>query len=313
MPLSQDSLADLELLDYWHRHPIPANASGPDSGLDHDVVRLGFSHHYLLNSILALAGLRLFEEDRSQTRWYVRAVAHHQAAITRARPHFQRLDESQHSALLSFSFYTSMYTLTEPLLRPASPSNSQSTFDPVKELLQAIWLGRSSTVFVQQHLASAVSSDPCVVGKYRLRPLEAINGLESTFPQLASLEQFIKDRCGGQERAMCLHAARSVFVSIAHLSNNPDEPTQMRAIWGWASTVDSAFLDMCAARNTVALVIFAHFAALISLGRGNWYLQNWPAVLLEHIRGILTDGLDDTIRWPEQVVFGNRLTLSSAT
>ncbi|RYP85121.1 hypothetical protein DL770_005101 [Monosporascus sp. CRB-9-2] len=82
-PLNQDSIADLELLEYWHRHPFPANTSGPGRRSEYDPVRLGFSHHYLLNSILALAALQLFDEDRSQTRWYARAVAHQQAAITR--------------------------------------------------------------------------------------------------------------------------------------------------------------------------------------------------------------------------------------
>ncbi|KAM5356942.1 hypothetical protein ACJ41O_003588 [Fusarium nematophilum] len=307
-PLTQDSLADLELLDYWHRHPIPANASGSAGRFEHDPIRLGFSHHYLLNSILALTALHLFDQDRSQTRWYVRAVAHRQAAITRARPHFQRLEESQHLALLSFSFYTSMYSLAEPLLRPTHQPN----FDPVKELLQAIRLGRCSTVFVQQHLESVVYSDPFLVAKYHPRRLEAIQGLESTFPQLAWLRGFIERQCGGQERAMCLHAAESLFVGIAGLVNNPDDPAQIRAIWGWASYVDSGFLDMCSAHNTVALVIFAHFAVLMSLGRGNWYLQRWPAVLLEHIRGLLKDELEDTMWWPDEVVFGNRLILPVA-
>ncbi|RYP46286.1 hypothetical protein DL768_007478 [Monosporascus sp. mg162] len=311
-PLNQDSLADLELLEYWHRHPFPANTSGPGRRLEYDPVRLGFSHHYLLNSILALAALQLFGEDRSQTRWYARAVAHQQAAITRVRPHFQRLEESQHLALLSFSVFTSLYTVAEPLLRPAPFGCHQPDFDPVKELLQAIRLGRCSSVFVQQHLGPVVSSDPLLVAKYHPRRLEAIQGLESRFPQLGWLRGFIERHCGGQERAVCLHAAESLFVGIALLVDNPDDPRQIRAIWGWASNVDSAFLDMCSAQNTVALVILAHFAVLMSLNRGIWYLQSWPAVLLRHIRGLLNDGLENSIRWPEEVIFENRLVFPLA-
>ncbi|KAF5024819.1 hypothetical protein F66182_3058 [Fusarium sp. NRRL 66182] len=307
-PLSQDNFADLELLDYWHRHSIPANPS------DHDPVRLGFSHHYLLSGILALAALQLFDEDRSQTRWYVRAVTHRQAAITQAAPHFQRLDKSHHQALLSFSFYTSMYTLAEPILRPAAPGCLQPNFDPVDELLQAIRLGRSSTVFVQQHLTSAVSSDPFLVAKYNPRRLVASQGLESAFPQLAWLRSFIERHCQGEEKAVCLDAAESLFVSIDRLVNHPDGPTQIcaiGAIWGWASNVSSTFLDLCSAQNTAALVVFAHFAVLMSLGRGNWYLQSWPTVLISHIRGLLKGELEDAVRWPEEVIFGNRVILPS--
>lgn len=106
---------------------------------------------------------------------------------------------------------------------------------------------------------------------------------------------------------MCLHAAESLFLSIAYTLDNPHDPRQTRAIWGWAIDVDSAFLDMCSAQNTAALVIFAHFAGLMSLGRDNWYLRGWPEVVLGQIRPLLKDGLEDIIRWPEEVVFESRL------
>ncbi|KAH1482264.1 hypothetical protein KXV81_007347 [Aspergillus fumigatus] len=298
------------LLDYWYRRPIPANAFGPAEQSGHDIVRLGFSHHYLLNSILALAALQLFDEDRSQTRWYARAVVHWQAAITRARPHVQQLDESHCRALLSFCFYTSMYALAEPLRRPALPSRNQPSFDPVKELVQAIRLGRSSTSLVQQHLASVTISDPFLVGKFYPCKLAPIQGLESAFPQLVSLRALIQRQCMDQERVVCLHAAESLFVSIAHIVGDPGNPAQIRAIWGWASHVDSAFLDMCSAHHTAAIVIFARFAVLMHLGGDNWNLQRWPAVLLRQIRGLLKDDMEDPIRWPEEVVFGKTLVPS---
>lgn len=308
--LSPDTLDDLQLLDYWYRRPIPANAFGPAEQSGHDIVRLGFSHHYLLNSILALAALQLFDEDRSQTRWYARAVVHWQAAITRARPHVQQLDESHCRALLSFCFYTSMYALAEPLRRPALPSRNQPSFDPVKELVQAIRLGRSSTSLVQQHLASVTISDPFLVGKFYPCKLAPIQGLESAFPQLVSLRALIQRQCMDQERVVCLHAAESLFVSIAHIVGDPGNPAQIRAIWGWASHVDSAFLDMCSAHHTAAIVIFARFAVLMHLGGDNWNLQRWPAVLLRQIRGLLKDDMEDPIRWPEEVVFGKTLVPS---
>ncbi|KAH6708945.1 hypothetical protein BKA61DRAFT_659690 [Leptodontidium sp. MPI-SDFR-AT-0119] len=241
--LSQDSLADLELLDYWHRrHAILANTPGSTGRLEYDpdAVRLGFSHHYLLNSILALAALQLFDENRSQTRWYLRAVR-----SPAGRHH------SGETALPEFG-------------RVAAPSPSEVLF-----LYLDVCRGRASS--------------------------------PTRSTRLPPTEPRPERQCVGQERVVCLHAAESLFASIARLVENP---TQTREIWKWANDIDSAFLDMCSDQNTVALVIFAHFAALTSLGRGNWYLRSWPAVLLGQIRGLLKDGLEDTIRWPEQVVFG---------
>jgi hypothetical protein len=174
-----------------------------------------------------------------------------------------------------------------------------------------IRLGRSSTIFVRQHLASALCSDPLLVAKYHPPQLQAVHGLESRFPQLAWLRSFIERQCGDQEGAVCLTAAaESLFVSIARLADIPDIPTQVRTIWEWASNVDDSFLDMCSARDPVALVIFAHFAVLMSLGRDTWYyFQSWPAVLLGQIRELLGDELKDTIRWPEDIIFRGGLVL----
>ncbi|KAI9157951.1 putative short-chain dehydrogenase/reductase family protein [Paramyrothecium foliicola] len=68
MPLDSDSIADLELLDYSHRNPVITafSASGMQDERDH--IRLGFSHHYLLNSVLAVAALQLYNEDRTRTQ-----------------------------------------------------------------------------------------------------------------------------------------------------------------------------------------------------------------------------------------------------
>lgn len=113
------------------------------------LVRLGFSHHCLLNSILGFTAPQLYSEDRSRSKWYARAVAHQQAAITRARPYFQSLDQTQHRAMLGFSAFTSIYTVAEPLLRPARVRSLQAQFDPVEELLQALYFSRSTMVFVR--------------------------------------------------------------------------------------------------------------------------------------------------------------------
>ncbi|KAH7115518.1 hypothetical protein B0J13DRAFT_653967, partial [Dactylonectria estremocensis] len=137
-PLNEDSLIDLELLDYWHRHPVTGFMSETAIHLQHDLVRLGFSHHYLLNSILSLTALQLYSQDQSQSKWYTQAVAHNQATITRARPHFQSLDQTHHRALLGFSAFASMCTVAEPPLRTARVRSLQAQFAPIEEFLRAL-------------------------------------------------------------------------------------------------------------------------------------------------------------------------------
>jgi hypothetical protein len=123
--------------------------------LQYDLVRLGFSHHNLLNSILGLTALQLYSEDPSQSKWYARAVAHQQAAITRARPHFESPCQTQQQALLGFSAFTSMYAVAEPIHRHPRV-RSLAPFDPIEELLNALRFSRSTMGFVQQKLSTAL-------------------------------------------------------------------------------------------------------------------------------------------------------------
>ncbi|CAH0056021.1 unnamed protein product [Clonostachys solani] len=273
MPLNEDSLADLELLEHWHRYPVTGDMTETTKHLQYDLVRLGFSHHYLLNSILGLTALQLYSEDQSQSKWYARAVAHQQAAITRARPHFESLDQTQHQALLGFSAFTSMYVVAEPVYRPPRV-RSMAQFDPIEELLKALQFSRSTLVFVQQNFSSLVVSESWLLTKFRANNQDTRQDLEIRYPQLASLRGRIERQCAGEQKSACVHAAKLLFRRIAMLSGNLGDPEPGKVIWGWAL-------------------------------EEHWCLRDWPGGLLGYIKGVLGDEWEDALEWPSSLVFGS--------
>lgn len=277
----------------------------------YDFVRLGFSHHYLLNSILALAALQLFDQDRSRSKWYIRATAHQQAALTRAGPHLQQLEECHQKALLGFAAFTTLYAVAEPILRPVRRDSEPANFDPVAELIHAIKLGRSTTAFVQKSLASQPWADSMVVSKFSPIQREPVENLEQRLPHLTLLQDLIERHCEGQQKQACLHALDTLFTSIVFLMNNPGDPQQMKHIWGWGNEVDSMFLDMCSAHDTVALVILAHYGVLMSLNTGLWHLRSWPSALLKHIESLLDEQWHERLSWPAQVISATAVSPSS--
>lgn len=281
---------------------MTADYSDGARAFQYDFVRLGFSHHYLLNSILALAALQLFDQDRSRSRWYIRATAHQHAALTRAGPHLQHLEECQQKALLGFAAFTTLYAVAEPILRPVRRDGEPAGFDPVAELIHAIKLGRSTTAFVQNNLATQPWEDSMVVSKFSPIRREPVNDVQRRFPQLALLHDLVERNCESQQKQACLHAIETLFNSIAYLMDNPGDSQQMRPIWGWGNEVDSVFLDMCSARHAVALVILAHYGVLMSLNAGLWHLRYWPAALLKHIESLLDEKWHEGLSWPTQAI-----------
>ncbi|KAF5674606.1 hypothetical protein FDENT_10000 [Fusarium denticulatum] len=231
-PLNEDSLADLELLEHWHRYPVTGDMTETTRQLQHDLVRLGFSHHYLLNSILGLTALQLYSEDRSQSKWYIRAVAHQQTAITRARPHFESLTQAHEQALLGFSAFMSMYAVAEPIHRPSGIC-TESPFDPVEELLKALRFSRSTIMFVQQSFPLVVVSGSWLLTKFAAHHQDTGNDLETRYPQLEFLQKCITSQVEGVYKKACFHAVKALFRRIATLSDNIGDPEPAKIVWGW--------------------------------------------------------------------------------
>jgi hypothetical protein len=270
-------------------------------------------------SILSLAALQRFNADRSCTRWYSRAVAHQQAAISRVKPHLQGLEDEtctwtcHKKAILAFSTFTSLYAVAEPFAcRPRSlgcgGGAAATEFDAMAEFIRVIQIGRSTLVFVQRHLHGLITTDPFMASKYSSRQPTYAGDLEVRFPQLGLLLgyiiQFTEDK--DEHRAVFLYAARLVFEYMAVFldSIQGEGETQTQVIFAWATGVDNLFWDLCEARHPVALVILAHFALLMSLSRGVWFTQRWPQLLVKDIREKL-DGCGDIMRWPVDMVLRN--------
>ncbi|KAF5593399.1 ARCA-like protein [Fusarium subglutinans] len=303
-------LADLELLEHWHRYPVTGDMTETTRQLQHDLVRLGFSHHYLLNSILGLTALQLYSEDRSQSKWYVRAVAHQQTAITRARPHFESLTQAHEQALLGFSAFMSMYAVAEPIYRPNGIC-SESPFDPVEELLKALRFSRSTIMFVQQSFPPVVVSGSWLLTKFVAHHQGTGNDLETRYPQLEFLQRCINSQVEGVRKKACLDAVKALFRRIATLSDNIGDPEPAKIVWGWGLEVSQIFLDLCSARHPAALVILGHFAVLMNYNREHWCLSPWPAGLLSYIIGFLGNEWEYIMKWPASIVFGGNLAIDS--
>lgn len=206
--------------------------------------------------------------------------------------------------MLGFSAFTSLYAIAEPLLRPNFLNSQYPNFDPIKELLHAIQLGKCTTAFIQQHLGFLLCSDPFMVSKFSHNRVELIQGLESRFSQLALLRSLVERLCEGEQRRLCLQAVDLLFTYIAILTDNPGNIQHTALIYGWANVVDGLFLDMCLARHALALIILAHYAVLMSLNQDLWFLQGWPPALLGYIWELLKDEWEDMLRWPMEMIQG---------
>jgi hypothetical protein len=82
-----------------------------------------------------------------------------------------------------------------------------------------------------------------------------------------------------------------------------DVSLSRRLVTSWPIEVDAEFHLLLANRKPVSLVILAHYAALLSLGTGLWWVGRWPVLLLEHISSALGEDWAEFLAWPRNIVF----------
>lgn len=202
----------------------------------------------------------------------------------------------------------SMYAVVEPLVRPPRVLALQATkFDPLEELLRAYQFTRSATAFVRQNFNPVTVSQSWLLTTFEVRFRSDLLDLETAYPRVRPLLACIERRSEGNPRAACFSAISQISRRITALLDRPVDPEMPKIIWSWGLEADQLFMDMCLARQPVALVTLAHFTILMSLHRDHWGLRGWPEGLLRHIKGLLGDEWQCAVQWPCDVVFGSEV------
>ncbi|UKZ94598.1 uncharacterized protein TrAFT101_009459 [Trichoderma asperellum] len=69
-------------------------------------------------------------------------------------------------------------------------------------------------------------------------------------------------------------------------------------IYAWLYRMDHGFIELLVRRDSLALVIFAHFCVLIKFLSGCWWMYGWSTHLLQEIWDLLDEEHRLWIRWP---------------
>lgn len=247
-----------------------------------DPVALGFTHHYLLHSILALSALHLHSTDLLEHRHYDLAISHHDAAIRQARPHLLYVEKHHAEALFWFSVFTSLFAFAEPLIRPTS---NKPTVDLIEELLKAFRLGRGvRTIMAQLDSSSPLSQIP-TSGYFNDNREELEADLDRNFPQLGQLRNFIRGMenhgLTSEEATECVQVAEKLFLYIAVLQHDLSNKKTTYLIMVWSIDLSETFLQLCHSKHPVALTILAVYAVAFYTRQWFWPFRGWPVVLLK--------------------------------
>ncbi len=68
-------------------------------------------------------------------------------------------------------------------------------------------------------------------------------------------------------------------------------------------SLEQDFLDLLDHEDSVAVVILAHFAALVRpFEHGLWFFDGWSAAVVDTVGGVLGEDDMDRIAWPKRYI-----------
>lgn len=177
--------------------------------------------------------------------------------------------------------------------------------DPITEIVCCFQLARGIKVVIGPHwpyLSNSWLKPALKHHDFRERFLPSLQD----YPQFGKLRDLLSQHNDEDETRAYLHALEQLFVYIAVLESDLGEYISMRVINSWPIEVETTFLELLSRRDPLALVILAHYGALMSLRPGTWWIGRWPIVLLDHIEKSVSDSWQELLRWPKQIILADK-------
>ena len=284
---------------------------GDSSSLLHNFIALALATPYLLHEMLAVSALRLFAEHSLRQELVARASFHQTKALSLVQPYVTAVTEEQCLPLLFFSSFAAISGIAEAALDAHRGRDDLS--DPIAKTTHSFQLSLGIMAmltphwpYIRQTWASAIISSQIEAGS-------DLTALPQTIPTYTTLRSLAFGLEPDQARRACLRAVELTLGSLSLVQQCKDASMSRRLVTSWPIEIDAEFHILLADRKPASLVILAHYAALLSLGTGLWWVGRWPALLLERISSALGEEWAEFLTWPRNVVLNGTGYLHSSS
>ncbi|OQD82366.1 hypothetical protein PENANT_c022G04355 [Penicillium antarcticum] len=98
-----------------------------------------------------------------------------------------------------------------------------------------------------------------------------------------------------------LEATKSLQAAITGSQNRSSGQSTIGSIISWLVVVPSRYIDLLAEKQPEALVILAHFGALLHLHRGIWALGDSGSYVIDSVSSYLDQTWNIWLKWPKHV------------
>ncbi|EMD65253.1 hypothetical protein COCSADRAFT_36572 [Bipolaris sorokiniana ND90Pr] len=308
-------LKDMELLHHWNLVTSGSMVDSPSSAEIWRIhfPRVAFQHPYVMHSLLSIAALHVAYLNPSRRHSsIIDAGCHHAKALKGFHEVINHIGADNGDAVFATAtllFFHAFITL----------SQLQHDFDQqiggcsrVSRILGAEWIPLLRGVGavlppVLEHVRMGPLSSMISLGNWEI--ISPNDNPTADDERLRDIGQLWKDDKHAEVYETSLHLLRQFWAWMVQLKNSGGNASGECGYHGigsgpfmWLFIAPEKFFDLQRQRQPAALVLFAHFGALLQKLNGYWWAEGCGKSIVSAIDECLGSYWEPWTRWPKEVV-----------
>ncbi|KAH8431800.1 uncharacterized protein LDX57_009451 [Aspergillus melleus] len=286
----------VELLHHFTTETSQLMSTGEAQLTAVDILKYGLSAPYLMNQFLALSALHLSLLCPTQQKHYLHMAsqlqAHALSIYNATRP---EINQETCVTTLLFSSMIGIHTLCDSL---NYPEGSLTSF--LDKFTDCLRLHKGVRTVAKSSWTTLRGSDlePFLAAGEQLSDLGT-----SLNPEFMSLLERIRAAKLGDTPTATYQEAIEALQSVSTATILcPSEHLSRNHLISWPALIPSEYIDALALGRPEAVVILAHYAALLHYQRSLWVFGDSGRFIIQSINAFLGPSWAEWLVWPNQVL-----------
>ncbi|TGJ78182.1 hypothetical protein E0Z10_g10582 [Xylaria hypoxylon] len=287
------------LLHYKFSVAIPELDNEFDSAATTIVTKLAVKFPWLLHAILAISSRHLTVLKPENSSLYLSEAFHLQSqAINIFNSERLHIDETNCSAALLFSSILGRHMLVDTLA--GLESDGSVLLDNYCHYVQ-----------VHRGLRTIASDSWPLLSESEIWPLLLFAGVQrprkAHGSELEDLRHWVRESQGLDEETLkvCLAAIDLLQVGLDEISAEKTHVRRYQMAFIWSVCNEARFNDLVMQRSPQALVILAHYTALLHHSKSVWQIRDAGYRFLHTICSVLGPSYESQLWWVRNLVLGS--------
>jgi hypothetical protein len=287
------------LLHYRFSVAVPELDNEFDSAATTMVNRLALQFPWLLHAMLAISARHIAVLKPEASNFYVsEAFQLQNQAINIFNTEKLNIDETNCSAALLFSSILGRHMLVDTLAGLESDGS-------------VLLNGYCQYVQVHRGLRAIASGSWPLLSELEIWPFMLFSGIQrprkGRGTELQELRRWVQQSEGLDQdtREVCLEAVNLLQVGLDDITTEKMHLRQYQMAFIWSVCNPAKFNDLVMQRLPQALVILAHYAALLHHAKGIWQIRDAGYRFLHTICSVLGPTYESQLGWVRNMVFGS--------